>query len=396
MILLFLLLFLLNPLVGIVSYAMYCWKKETKSADLLILGLFMSSYLGLLNTTKEMAGDIIAYKDYFFSVPNFKNILTFLLSFGKEPLYYGYTYVSYYIFGGSWKLFIFSITVINYMLLSYGIVTTAKVIKADARNTITTLFFMFLFFQEFASSGHMIRQCLAQSIVIVFFVLWFIKGKKSWWIALAALATHTSSLPVLAVGLIPIIKKRLSLKQALWLVGCIILFAGLFYYLSPMLQNIPYFGYAVGRFNNLNLGADGWQEQIGLTGAMQVLLGVNVFLIGYIYKVIYKAKEDVDSTVQHIIPYVNISAILTIFVIVCNMIGAYYLLMRYFFYLYAFQNVLLLLTLHHSKARLKYIFQVQSVVLLFVYFGYYLSNGFYSYLPISDALLYPVPIYFMN
>ncbi|MDH6342252.1 hypothetical protein M2480_001570 [Parabacteroides sp. PFB2-12] len=396
MILLFLLLFLLNPLVGIVSYAMYCWKKETKSADLLILGLFMSSYLGLLNTTKEMAGDIAAYQDYFFSVPNFKNILTFLLSFGKEPLYYGYTYVSYYIFGGSWKLFVFSITVINYMLLSYGIVTTAKVIKADARNTITTLFFMFLFFQEFASSGHMIRQCLAQSIVIVFFVLWFIKGKKSWWIALAALATHTSSLPVLAVGLIPIIKKRLSLKQALWLVGCIILFAGLFYYLSPMLQNIPYFGYAVGRFNNLNLGADGWQEQIGLTGAMKVLLGVNVFLIGYIYKVIYKAKEDVDSTVQHIIPYVNIYAILTVFVIVCNMIGAYYLLMRYFFYLYALQNVLLLLTLHYSKARLKYIFQVQGVVLLFVYFGYYLSNGFFSYLPISDAILYPAPIYFMN
>lgn len=144
-----LLAFILNPLAGILLCAYYCWIHDSrKNSQLLVLGLMISMFLGLLNTTKNLTGDMIEYREYFLNVPKYSNIIDYLVRFGKEPLYYGYTYLSYYIYGGSWPLFIFSITTANYMLLSYSIIKVGEKIKSNAPNIVCTLFFLLFSFKN--------------------------------------------------------------------------------------------------------------------------------------------------------------------------------------------------------------------------------------------------------
>lgn len=398
---LFFALFLFNPLLGIVATSCVCWKKGPVDQKALFgLAIMMALFLGLQNMGKEMAGDIVEYRDYFLSVPNFDSIRAFMLSFGKEPLYYGYTYLAYYVMGGSWKLFILSITFINYMLLAYAIVKTGVCWRASMRDVVITLFFMLFFFQEFASIGHMIRQCLAQSITVVFFVSWYMEQKRRWWLILITLMVHTSALPVLGMGLIPMLQKKLTLPRTIRLGVVVTVLVAAFYYVLPMFSGIPFLSYVEKRANQDNLlGTDAWQtENIGLDIVMYVLLVLVSLMILYVYRKIGKETAvGLQTPAQaRTIPYLNITIVLILALLVWNAMQAYYLLMRYYFFLYAFQNVIVLLFLYYWRPKAKYILTTAGVALLFVYFCAYYANGFFSYYPLSHMLLYPVPLYFIN
>lgn len=110
------LLFILSPIATTIGYSIYIWdSKEFSVKRLWTFAILLSLYIALLGSTKELDGDLLEYQDYFFSVPKF-DFISFLMSFGKEPLYYAYTYISYYIFAGNWNIYIISLTFINYIL----------------------------------------------------------------------------------------------------------------------------------------------------------------------------------------------------------------------------------------------------------------------------------------
>ncbi len=396
--------FLLNPLVGIFSLVCLFWyNKEGKDnySYLYALALMISLFLGLQNVGKELVGDLKEYRKIFLSVPQFDTCWDFLFRFGKEPVYYGYNYLSYYLFGGSWPFFILSITVINYMLLSYAVIQTGKIIHTNYRNIIVTLLFLLFFFQEFASCGHMIRQCLAQSITVAFFVSWYIEGKKRWWIGLLAVGVHSASLPVLGIGLIPMLKDKLTLKTVFAFGGIAVALIVSFYYLSPILSRVPFLSYILVRANQTNLlGTDTWQKSVGLDLLTMALIAVIISLIYYLYSRYNTfGQEDKIENCHYetiTVPYINLTIIIVLAILVWNAMGAYYLLMRYFFFIYAFQNVILLLFLHNWNPRSKYVYTTIGVSLLFVYYMVYYVNGVCRYYPLENMLLFPIPLYFVN
>ena len=386
------LLFILSPIATTIGYSIYIWdSKEFSVKRLWTFAILLSLYIALLGSTKELDGDLLEYQDYFLSVPKF-DFISFLISFGKEPLYYAYTYISYYIFAGNWNIYIISLTFINYILLSYSVITIGKKTNSNIRTTITALYIMAFFFQEFAANGNLVRQSLAQSLLVAFFVRYYIEDRKSWWIALCALCIHTSSLPILGIGLIPMIKRRFTIKSFSLLLLLLFIFVSIFYIIGDSLSNVPFIGYIFARANNSEqlLGQDSWQEVTGLQPAMIALLIILSYMIISIYKKTSKEKIDNNTIVM-----VNFNLILIITMVICNTIGAHYLLLRYFFYVYAFQCTLIAIYLNSSKITCNNIIRVALIAIIIIYFFYNFTHNTFSYIPIIDAIVYPAPVYIL-
>lgn len=381
------LVFILSPFWCMIMYTTYIWGKDNVNQKTLWhIAIMLSVYLGCLGTTHEMNGDFLGYSETFFEVPQY-DFITFILSKGKEPLYYGYNYISYYLYGGNYKLFIFSLTALNYLLLSYVILKVGYYLKSSKKDIIVTLFFTMFFFQEFAAMGNLIRQCLVQSIVLVFFVRWYIENKRSWWIAISAFCVHTSCLPVLGIGMLPVLKNKFKKDILIKLIIYLSLIISIFYFAETYLVNVPFIGYIFRRVNSEQLmEADSWQVNLGLSSVMIILL----FILAFMLFSLYKAKiKDTDN----VFILINLNILLVLFIVVCNQLGMYYLLMRYEFYIYAFQNVLLLIYIHHSKFLHNDMFRVCFMGGMILYFYYEFSHNIFSYIPVLEALVYPLPIY---
>lgn len=384
--LLFSLLFLWCPLFGILAYALYVSQQaEVPIRRLWGLAVMLALYLGCLAVTKERLGDFLEYSRLFHEVPKY-NLFSYIMLFGKEPVYYGYTYLAYYLFLGNWNLFVISITVANYLLLSYGVLKIAGYLHASINNTIVALFFMAFFFQEFAAIGNMFRQGLAQSVTLAFLVRWYLVGKRSWWLALCAVGIHTSSLPILAVGLLPVIQRKMEWRTLAKLSVMVVLAAVFFFFVGGYLAHLPFIGYIFARATDYErlLATDSWQTEVGLQSSMIVLL----LLLGGMIVFLYRKLE---SSVLFV--FINLNLLLLLMMIVCHIGEMYYLLMRYFFYIYAFQNVLFLIFLHENRFFQKTVPQLSVVVLMISYFYYKFSHNIFSYIPVLEALVYPLPVY---
>lgn len=386
----FTLLFVYCPLLGIVAYSVWMTRREEVPVGRIWgLAWMLSVYLGCLGATKELLGDFLTYSQYFREVPR-HSLVSYLLFFGKEPLYYGFSWVSYYLLMGNWKLFVIVLTTLNYLLLSYAVIRIGVHLRTSAGNVVATLFFMAFFFQEFAAIGNMLRQGLAQSITLVFLVRWQVEGKRSWWIALCALGVHTSCLPVLGVGLLPMLRHRLSWGTFLRLALSLAVLALVFFRLGDYLAHLPFIGYIFERATASEqlLAADAWQTEVGLQPSMIALL----VLLGAMVVALYRRAEEEGTG---LFVFVNLNLMLLLLLVVCNALGMYYLLMRYFFYLYAFQNVLFLLYLHGSPLWQGRVPRWLMMGTLTVYFFYELSHGTFSYLPVVEALVNPLPMYIL-
>ena len=384
--LLFSLLFLWCPLFGILAYALYVSQQaEVPIRRLWGLAVMLALYLGCLAVTKERLGDFLEYSRLFHEVPKY-NLFSYIMLFGKEPVYYGYTYLAYYLFLGNWNLFVISITVANYLLLSYGVLKIAGYLHTSINHTLVALFFMAFFFQEFAAIGNMFRQGLAQSVTLAFLVRWYLVGKRSWWMALCAVGIHTSSLPILAVGLLPVIQRKMEWRTLAKLSVMVVLAAVFFFFVGGYLAHLPFIGYIFARATDYErlLATDSWQTEVGLQSSMIVLL----LLLGGMIVFLYRKLE---SSVLYV--FINLNLLLLLMMIVCHIGEMYYLLMRYFFYIYAFQNVLFLIFLHENRFFQRTVPQLSVVVLMISYFYYQFSHNIFSYIPVLEALVYPLPVY---
>lgn len=384
--LLFSLLFVWCPLFGILAYALYLAHQESVSIKRLWgLAVMLALYLGCLSVTKERLGDFLEYSRLFAEVPKY-NFFSYIMLFGKEPVYYGYTYLAYYLFLGNWNCFVISITTANYLFLSYALLKIAEYLHTSINNVIVSLFFMAFFFQEFAAIGNMLRQGLAQSITLAFLVHWYFCGKRSWWLALLAVGIHTSSLPILGVGLLPVIQRKMEGKTMLKLVAMMALAVVFFLYVGRYLAHLPFIGYIFARATDYErlLATDSWQTEVGLQPSMIALLLLLGGMIVYLYR-------KLESSVLFV--FINLNLLLLLMMVVCHIGEMYYLLMRYFFYIYAFQNTLFLIFLHENRFFQKTVPQLSMVVLMLGYFYYQFSHNIFSYIPVLEALVYPLPVY---
>jgi hypothetical protein len=135
------------------------------------------------------------------------------------------------------------------------------------------------------------------------------------------------------------------------------------------------------------LSADSWQTEVGLQPAMVALLFLLLFMAGMLYR---NGKLEEDSGLY---VFINLNLVLSLMMVACELLGMYYLQMRYFFYLYAFQNTLFLIFLHQTEFLHKASFRLLASGMLVVYFFYNFSHNIFSYIPVAEAFVYPLPVY---
>jgi hypothetical protein len=102
--------------------------RVSKSTFYLLFTL-LSIYLGLINVTKVPESDLINYYEYFFLVEDFP-FLTYILLVGKEPVFFIFNYIIYYLTNGSIHFYILITTIIAYTFFFLAISNFFQAIKA--------------------------------------------------------------------------------------------------------------------------------------------------------------------------------------------------------------------------------------------------------------------------
>ena len=90
---------------------------------------------------------------------------------------------------------------------------------------------------------------------------------------------------------------------------------------------------------------------------------------------------------------INFNIIMVALMLLCNTIGASFLLMRYFFYIYAFQSALFLVFIHRNKSLSTDIVRLPLILMLISYFFYNYTHNIFSYSTILEAIVLPAPIF---
>ena len=393
------LIFLLNPIAGIASWIWVALRNidRTSWTALRGLALLLSLYLGFVNTTKELYGDFLAYNEYYRDALN-SSLLQYLLLYAKEPVYYTFSWVICRLTDANWPIYVTFFTTASYMAIYEAVTLIAKKTDCSKYHVITVLVFTAFFFQTFAMNGNMLRQSISQSFALLFLIQLYYNQKYNWLLAIISLGVHTASIPIIGLGIIPFIRKPMTPKRLLLLSLSIIILSFAFLSMSGLLSKVMFIGYIFARLEDTSqlTSADSWQVEVGLNAQSFILCTLLLVMIAYIYYRYYKSKELDNICHQGNMATTNITFVIIMFVLVCNFTEAYYLCMRYQFFIYTFQSVLLLLFLRYVQFRYIYIIELLVSVLMFPYFCYYFSNGTFKYANLSDIIITNPILYFVK
>lgn len=346
--------------------------------------LEIAIYLALLNTTKELSGDFLNYcEDYLLA--NSFSLQSFLLFKDKEPVFYFFMWLFSSISDGNWPIFVFFFTLVNYWVVFEALLIIAKRINVLCSDLVVIIVFYAFFFQNFAMISNAVRQCISQSFALLFFAYLYFEKKRKWFLAIISVFIHSASIPILAVGMIPVINNRFSIKR-LFVVVAVTLVSALFIFKISAFDSIPFIGYIFSRLDNEDqlTGADSWQVNEGISSQYLIMLFFLVCMILFNYRKMWRENENYDYGL------LNISAILIIALLFWHFSGAFFLCMRYQFYLYTLQIVPILMAYQKINCLVKSYMRPLISISLPVYFYYYLGNGFYKYITCTDAMLWPV------
>lgn len=384
-------LFYFNPLVGIISLLWIMLRRVDRISwsSMRGLALMLSLFLGLINATKEAYGDFLAYQEIYTEALNM-SYLDYLMLYAKEPIYYTFSWIICHLTQANWPVFVTFFTTVSYMAMYEAVLIIAKRIDCSKQHVMAVLVFSAFFFQTFAMNGNMLRQSISQSFALLFLTHLYFTGRYRWLYAILSLGIHTASLPIIGLGIIPFVRRPLTPKRLILLCASVLVLAVLFMSMSGILSKVMFIGYIFVRLNATSqlTGTDSWQTTVGFNAQFYILSFLLLAMIGYVYYTYYHRSELDDK--QHplgIIAMTNIVLILIILLFVCNFAEAYYLCVRYQFFVYTFQTALLLLFLHAIKGRAVYMAELAVCLLMFPYFCLYYSNGIFKYAPLTDILI---------
>ncbi len=409
-------LFLISPIFSILAAAFFAWSSPRDNrTHILLFCIAFSLYFGLLNTTKVLDSDLEQYYQYYMNAGTL-GLFEYLKFYDHEPCYYFLSWFCYHLFAGNWSLYMLFLTAFEYILLSICVLRFAQLFKLENKDILTALTVMFLYFQLFSISAHLVRQMLATSMAFLFLTDYHLCGKKRWALALASLLVHTTVLPILFLGVLPINRTRFKLRTLLMIFGILAVCVFSFLYLIPILDrliSIPIFSiisYFNSRIGNSSLLTDfGRVEAFNL--ACLVFIGIFVVIVSIIalrqYYRLSLVHQNNSSKIKLCIQRVKenptnkktgftlyLSFVLAVFVLACNYSGIGYLAERYTFFLYSLLGIILVQFIATSRLLKTDAARIAVAVGMVAYFIIYFSHGVFAYESLGDALTRPAFLYF--
>lgn len=389
-----LILFFINPFFSIgLSTFLLIKQKGKYDYQFKTLYILISAFLGLIMTTKVPVSDLLNMKNQF-AIAGSMDFFKYIFSFGKEPVFYAFSYIFYYITDNNFSLYIFFIVFTGYLLLFSALHKYWSNFVNDYKIILFSVFIIAFFNNYFSYSGHLVRQVWATSFFLFFFVEKIQSNKNKWLYLIAALFIHTSVIMLFLIIFIPSIKKRVSKRIFIgfMLFSIVMFFLGplVFRFFNRITSGIVWLNYGFQRFDNLDGLRDTWYEGGGtFFNRLYYLSLLYISFIAYFSKI---------KLLKHHY-MINVYWLLVLLIEFYVMNDNLFLQMRMMVFVFAFIPFIVpyLFCLPNTSGKqnnLVKLFPTALVLLSIARFFYGLDRSMYEYLPMKEILAYPVFMYF--
>lgn len=378
------LVFIINPLLGILTASFYAINNKGSNSVKIVIALLVL-YLSALNTTKTIDGDMVEYIDMFDSVPfnGFIGTLQYT-SFGmmalKDVGYGSIVYLLYYILFGNQYLFVFIVSSIIFSLVFLSIYKLSTEYKFPNFLIVSQLLVLAFFTQYFSLSFHLVRQELATSFF--FFALSYKSQsfKKYLFWCVVAITFHSSIIVIVLISSMPFMMHRLTIKKVVLL----LVFALSFVFISTIIGSYLS-GFVLGgqMGDNVSRMANivGAEDTSGDSFAKTITLFSSLMLVLSIIEVFRKKNSAYPIVVNLCFVWCAL---------VLGLTAAPLIQYRFFFIIYTFIPFIIFLVFKSNKVFLK--LSCFIVVSFLIFRFYYNLNNVFYYVPIGEAIFDP---YFM-
>lgn len=186
-------LFFLSPIASVIISFFLMTYRSSEVNYIVLFAFFSCLSLSLINSGKVPENDLLNYQDRFFLVPQIP-FLQYAILMGKEPIYFIYSYILFYLTFGNFKLFLFLTSFASYFLVSLSYIKIFKTLNLGFKSIVYGLLTFFLFSNLFSLSAHLIRQFLASSIVLVVLINIAYLNKQRLFLFLNGVLIHSSAI----------------------------------------------------------------------------------------------------------------------------------------------------------------------------------------------------------
>ena len=393
------LIYLLNPIIGIFVLCFAILKRKVDSlGSYYLLIIMLSLYMGLVNSTKEITGDLTDYKIEFGRAA-IVNIKDFLKEAGKEPVYYLFSYLSYYLLNGDFRLYILLVTFIGYFLVLISLLNLWKFYMVD-EFVIIGSFVLYVFCEwYFSFSSQLLRQGLAQGFVFTFLVQNLTNKKYVWSLGLISILIHSSAIMFIGfVVVMNLIRSAVGGEDNKDYTKLIIktIFIIIVYYFISKLVMILFGDYLFNRISDQN-----FNDKSNIVAINDFILyktiGIVMLFIGIIGLLTNKVNKNMK---WFVFVYVLYCAFITNLIIIDENLLAY----RFIIYGFIFYPVILYMPIimygknYRFLSVLKFIYSILLVIMVIRFYRFFSLGASSMPMPllsIQDLLLYPVFMYFI-
>jgi len=230
-----------------------------------IVIFFLCSLFGIINSTKLIESDLLLY-EYDFNRSEGLNLFEYLILVKKDFLYYLLNFVFSNHISNSFKLFLFFVTFISYVIYFLTLLNfsfdSSKVMVEKYTLILIGMFMPLLF----SLSGHLIRQFLAISIALMALSVYEKRNFSSLMLLIISILIHSSCALFILYFVF-----RIKNSIFKW----VIFFLGLLFFLlfRDLFDNIPGFT----RLNSIEIGAN--LQPLGLNVITFVIVNFSFVLI---------------------------------------------------------------------------------------------------------------------
>lgn len=370
----YLLVFLMNPFLGsLILWVLFLL--DTKNKSYYFLAFIMSAMLSLLNLTKALENDLLHHSSEYL-IAGRLDYLAYLAFKGKEPVFYSFNYLCYYLSNGSVKLWIFVISFISYFVYLSAVVKILKTVKATKSQILLGIISAVFFPQLFSLSAHLVRQFVTGSIFLYFVSDYIFCKQNKWWLAIGGFFIHSSS-----IILFPLVffKKLGDFKNYLKLNTFLLMGVLSYQLVAAILLILIGAGGFVGSV--LMRGSKDTTFDLGEFNMMNYIL---MFFMWFASIKIYKRMKDHKKEHRR---FFAIMFVLSLFILVN--IQQSELSTRMFFYLFFFFPVILSMMLSKNIKGYKELNLLLSIFFIF-FFIYRLGNGTWTYASLEELMKFNV------
>lgn len=369
------LFFIISPFLSLFLGIIAFTHLKVKKDGVIILIAMIALFLGLINSTKVLESDLLVYYDRFLLSENL-NFISYLFLTGREPIYMGFTYVSFYLFAGNFKIFVVISTFISYFFILKSIYEFGVNYNIKKRSIINAIVFTAFFPPLFSLSAHLNRQFLASAIIIYGIILLLKRVPYAKYYAFISALIHSTALIFLPFFFFKKLGDRISLKSILLLAVILTFIKQLAFLILNSLSRIEGIGFI--RFiieRSVNQGHE--LDPINIQSLF--FLFVLAVLIIWVYWI----NRGTNKNLRSINKFTN-TGILLVSIIVLNL-DRTEIAKRFLFYCYLFIPFYIAIVFHKFQ-KFQFLADILCGMTIFL-FWISIEYGTWTYAPIEDLII---------